>query len=163
MKKTQPYYNSNNVVKFQLVHTFEFEKKHIKDNSFFANIVVDIAPGKCEDAHAYIPDLGSYAVVVYSLRANSSFRVQHHYFYMDPLQGNFTVGGVNFQWTDGIFSLALGPHHADGFRTIYFHALASTLEFTVNSATLQNSTAAENYYAYKVGILLHHSIFSSFC
>lgn len=114
---------------------------------------MDIAPGKCEDAFAYIPDLGSYAVVVYSLRANSSFRVQHHYFYMDPLQGNFTVGGVNFQWTDGIFSLALGPHHADGFRTIYFHALASTLEFTVNSATLQNSTAAENYYGYEVGYL----------
>jgi len=136
----------------KLVHQFLFDPSHVKDNSFFANIVVDVAPGKCEHTYAYIPDLGSYAVIVYSLETDKSYRVKHHFFYMDPLSGNYNVGGVNFQWTDGIFSLALAPHDKnDGYRTIYFHPLSSTMEFTVNSRILQNETVAnDDYYAYKV-------------
>ncbi|XP_046682918.1 protein yellow [Homalodisca vitripennis] len=136
----------------KLIHQFLFDKAHIKDNSFFANIIVDVTPGKCEQAYAYIPDLGSYAVIVYNLFTDKSFRVRHHFFYMDPLSGNYNVGGVNFQWTDGIFSLALSPiNKTDGSRTIYFHPLSSTMEFTVNSKILQNETIAnDDYYAYKV-------------
>lgn len=136
---------------FQLVHQFLFDKAHIKDNSFFANIVVDVSADKCDQAFAYVPDLGSYSLIVYNLKTDKSFRVQHHFFYMDPLSGNYNVGGVNFQWTDGIFSLALAPTAKDGSRTVFFHPLSSTMEFTVNSRTLQNETAANSdYYAYKV-------------
>jgi Major royal jelly protein len=34
--------------------------------------------------------------------------VKHNFFHFDPLQGDLTVGGVNFQWTDGVFGMALG-------------------------------------------------------
>lgn len=69
--------------------------------------IVDTNVNSCDNAHAYIPDLGSYAVVVYSFKENKAWRVKHHYFHFDPLQGNYTVGGINFQWTDGVFALAL--------------------------------------------------------
>lgn len=129
-----------------------FDKAHIADNSFFANIIVDTAVDKCNDAYAYIPDLGSYHLIVYNLKTDKSFRVKHHFFYMDPLQGNYNVGGINFQWTDGLFSLALAPADKDdGYRTVYFHALSSINEFTVNSKILQNETLANSdYFAYKV-------------
>lgn len=136
---------------FQLVHQYLFDKALIKENSFFANIVVDVNRDKCDEAFAYVPDLGSYALIVYNLKSDKSFRAQHHYFYMDPLSGNYNVGGINFQWTDGLFSLALAPVAQDGSRTVYFHPLSSTMEFSVNSSVLQNETAASSdYYAYKV-------------
>lgn len=60
--------------------------------------IVDTSATNCDNAFAYIPDLGSYAVVVYSLKDNKSWRVKHHYFHFDPLSGNYNVAGINFQW-----------------------------------------------------------------
>lgn len=71
-------------------------------------------PDRCEDAFAYIPDLGSFAMVVYSLRENDSWRFTHHFFHIDPLQGEFNIGGVNFQWLDGLIGVALGPECPNG-------------------------------------------------
>ena len=48
----------------------------------------------------------------------------HHFLHFDPTQGHFNVGGQDFEWTDGIFSIALGNKNPDGFRTAYFHPLA---------------------------------------
>ena len=92
------------------------------------------------------------------------------------MQGNFDVGGVNFQWTDGVFgagkykngyslfllgiyiysfnSLALGKVTNDnGLRTVYFHALASTKEFSVPNSVLKNETFAtspDSYHSYSL-------------
>jgi len=69
------------------------------------------------------------------------------------LSGNYNVAGVNFQWTDGVFALALSPvRKEDGYRTVYFHPLSSTHEFKVSSRVLQNKTIAElpeSYYEFK--------------
>jgi Major royal jelly protein len=70
--------------------------------------IVDTQTSSCNDAFAYLPDLGSYAVVVYDFKNDRSYRVKHNYFHFDPLQGDLTVAGVNFQWTDGVFGMALG-------------------------------------------------------
>lgn len=70
---------------------------------------------KCDDAYAYIPDLGAYGIVVYSFKSDKSWRVKHNYFYFDPVNGDYNIGGVNFQWTDGIFSLALGEQSEHGY------------------------------------------------
>lgn len=135
----------------KLLKQYEIKKEHIKEDSFFANIVVDVTPETCDKAFAYIPDLGSYALLVYSLEDDDSYRVKHHYFYFDPLSGNYNVAGINFQWTDGIFGLALSPVHKDGYRTAYFHPLSSTREFEVSTKILQNETlASKSYYEYKV-------------
>lgn len=133
---------------------------------------MDVNKDRCDDAFAYIPDLATFAVVVYSLKENDSWRFKHHFFHIDPLQGDFNVGGVNFQWVDGIFGMALGPENQDGlvsvikthfllikiayissFRTVYFHPSASLNEFAVNSAILKNKTLAGNphiYHEFKV-------------
>ncbi|KAJ8982128.1 hypothetical protein NQ317_002854 [Molorchus minor] len=118
------------------------------DASFFANIIVDVIPGKCDEAYAYIPDLGGYGLVVYSYAENDSWRIKHNYFHFDPIQGDMTIGGVDIQWTDGIFGLALGPADETGDRTVYFHALASTTEFSVNSSVLKNKTIALDSLSY---------------
>lgn len=81
---------------------------------FFLSQIVDVPKSGCDDAFAYVPDLGAYATVVYSFKTDKSWRVKHNFFYFDPLMGDFNVGGVNFQWTDGVFAMALGPQTEQG-------------------------------------------------
>lgn len=52
------------------------------------------------------------------------------------------MAGVTYQWNDGIFSVTLSERNAGGFKTAYFHAMASTSEFAVSTAVLKNQTAA---------------------
>lgn len=68
----------------------------------------------CAEAFAYLPDIVTNGLVVYSLKDDESWRVSHLYFHFDPLAGNYSVGGVSFQWTDGIFGLSLANKQADG-------------------------------------------------
>nr|UPO25009.1 yellow-c [Henosepilachna vigintioctopunctata] len=137
----------------KLLKRYVMQSGDLKEDSFFANIVVDVTQGNCENAFAYIPDLGGYGIVVYSLQENNSWRVKHNFFHFDPLNGDFNVGGVNFQWTDGVFGLALGRIQPNGYRKLYFHALAAIREFSVSTEILRNKTAATDpasYFAYKL-------------
>lgn len=70
---------------------------------------------ECNNAYAYVPDLGGYGVVVYSFKDNKSWRAKHNFYHFDPLNGDFNVGGVNFQWTDGVFGMALGKQSNEGY------------------------------------------------
>ncbi|KRT79351.1 hypothetical protein AMK59_8594, partial [Oryctes borbonicus] len=137
----------------KVIKRYELQKSDMKENSFFANILIDVEPEDCNNAFAYIPDLGGYGLVVYSLATDDSWRVNHNFFHFDPLQGDLTVGGVNFHWTDGVFGLALSNKRKNGYRTLYFHPLASTKQFAVCTGLLRNKTAAtspNNYYAFKI-------------
>ncbi|XP_050669033.1 protein yellow-like [Leptidea sinapis] len=122
----------------QLLHRYFFKVTDMKEDSFFANIVVDVDKDSCDSAFAYVPDLGGYGVVVYSLKDNDSWRVSHHYFHFEPLSGSFNVSGIEFHWTDGVFSLALSEPRDNGYRTMFFHAFASTKEFCVSTELLRN-------------------------
>lgn len=57
-----------------------------------ASITVDTARG-CSNAFAYVPDLTTYGLIVYSLRDNRSWRVTHNYFHLNPLAGNLRISG----------------------------------------------------------------------
>ncbi|KAM7351093.1 L-dopachrome tautomerase yellow-c [Cochliomyia hominivorax] len=136
----------------KLIRRFTIPKEQVKEDSFFANIIVDSDRSECSNTFAYVPDLGAYGVVVYSFQDNHSYRVKHNFFHFDPLQGDFNVGGVNFQWTDGVFGMAIGPMQPDHSKDVYFHALASTKEFKVSNRVLQNETLAtssDSYYDFK--------------
>lgn len=122
----------------QLIKRYAFTPSDSKTGTFFANVVsrvrrmrrydylyciqnckslsqiVDVQPNDCENAYAYVPDLGAYGVVVYSFKDDKSWRVEHNFFHFDPLNGDYNVGGVNFQWTDGVFGMALGRQANDG-------------------------------------------------
>lgn len=138
----------------KLIRRYTFPESHIKEDTFFANVIVDVeSKNDCTNTHAYIPDLGAYALVVYSFKNDKSWRIKHNFFHFDPLNGEYNVGGVNFQWTDGIFGLGLGKQTPDGSRQVYFHALSSTKEFEVSNRVLQNethSTGTDAYFDYKL-------------
>lgn len=131
-----------------LIRRFKIPEQQVKEDSFFANIIVDSETNACDDTYAYVPDLGAYGVIVYSFRKDSSYRVKHNFFHFDPLQGDFNIGGVNFQWTDGVFGMAIGSKKPDQTRDIYFHALASTKEFKVSNKVLQNESYVTSPKAY---------------
>lgn len=137
----------------KLIRRHFFNSTLLKEDSFFANVIVDAERGDCDNAHAYIPDLGSYAVIVYSFAEDRSWRVKHNFFHFDPLAGDYNIGGVNFQWTDGVFGMAVGKRLQDGTRPVYFHAFSSTKEFMVSNTVLKNETYAQSpqaYYDYKL-------------
>lgn len=76
--------------------------------------IPDIKQGECDNVYAYVPDFGAYAMVVYDYKNDKSWRIKHNFFHFDPLMGNYNVGGVNFQWTDGVFGMAMGNSNSDG-------------------------------------------------
>lgn len=134
-----------------LLRRYPFPADQTKKESFFANIAVE--DGDCDDTYAYSGDLGAPGLVVYSWKLQDSWRVNHHYFHPDPLAGNYTIAGINFQWEDGLFGLALSKQQSDGFATLYFHPLSSTYEFSVSTKVLRNKTYAtsgENFKEFKI-------------
>lgn len=137
----------------KLIRRHYFPESLLKEDSFFANVIIDAERGDCDNAHAYMPDLGGYQVVVYSFKDDKSWRVKHNFFHFDPLSGDYNIGGINFQWTDGVFGMAVGKRLRDGSRPVFFHAFSSTKEFMVSNRILQNETysqSPESYYDYKL-------------
>lgn len=117
-------------------------------SSWFPGLVADSESGLCDRSFAYLPDLG-FGMLVYSYRQNAAWRLEHHYFYFDPLATIFNIGGVRLEWLDGVFGVALSGRHADGYRTLYFHAMASTRMFSVNTRILQsNRTMTDTFNEY---------------
>lgn len=107
-----------------------------------ASITVDVDDDHCDQAFAYLPDLANYRLYVFSLASQRMWSFGHNFFHFDPVNGDFDVAGVQFQWDDGIFSLTLGPKNSRGFRTAYFHAMAAITEFAVSTEVLQNEQNA---------------------
>ncbi|XP_050682887.1 L-dopachrome tautomerase yellow-f2-like [Leptidea sinapis] len=108
-----------------------------------ASITVDIT-GDCRDAYAYVPDLTTNGIIVFSLRDMDSWRLTHNYFSFNPLRGNLRIAGQSFQWNDGIFSIALSRPSTSGCRKAYFHPLISTQEFEISTCKLKNKTASSD-------------------
>uniref|UniRef100_A0A8D9F6C4 Protein yellow n=3 Tax=Cacopsylla melanoneura TaxID=428564 RepID=A0A8D9F6C4_9HEMI len=114
------------------------EKTDYTEESIFSNMMVDVTSANCEDAYVYLADSGHNHMVVYNYRSNDSHIIHHNYLHFDPLFGDFTMGDVNFQWQTGIYGMSLSPLTRDNFRVMYFHPLASTMEFAVTTKVLQN-------------------------
>lgn len=131
-----------------LIRRYELPKDQtVEQKSFFANIAVE--DDDCENTFAYLADLGAPGLVVYSWKTKESWRVQHHYFHPDPLQGNYSIAGIQFQWPDGLFGIALSAQQDDGYATLYFHPLSSLNEFSVSTKVLRNQTLATGQEIYR--------------
>lgn len=107
-----------------VINRYEIPAAVVENGNGFASITVDVIDCDTNDSFAYIPDLLSSRIVVYSLRDNSSYRVSHNFFHMHPLQGDYNVDGLKFSWDDAIFSIALSERDAQGYRLAYFHAMS---------------------------------------
>ncbi|ALC39395.1 yellow-b [Drosophila busckii] len=130
-----------------LLRRYAIPASQSKTSSFFANLAVEDAD--CEHSYAYVADLGAPGLVVYSWHEQTSWRVSHHFFHPDPVAGNFSINDIEFQWDDGLYGLALSKPAADGFATLYFHPLSSTMEFSVNTAVLRNQSLASSSDIYR--------------
>lgn len=108
----------------QLITRVEVPESIVQRGNGMASITVDVDARNCQDAYGYIPDLAAYQLYVFSLRQNSIWRFSHNYFNFDPLNGDFDVAGLRYQWNDGIFSITLSNTNADGYKTAYFHPMA---------------------------------------
>lgn len=128
------------------LNRFEIPTSSAERGNGLVSITVDVEPGRCDAAFAYLPDMFNYRLHVFSLAENRLWTFTHNYFYLDPLYGNFNVAGQRFQWRDGIFSVTLGAFLQDGGREAYFHAMASLNEFMVSTKVLQNATNAARSY-----------------
>lgn len=121
--------------------------RFIEQNTFIANIAVDLGKGGCNDAFAYMSDELGYGLIVYSWEQNRSWRISHSYFMPDPLAGDYNIGGLNFQWgEEGIFGMSLSPISVNGYRTLFFHPLSSRREFAVSTRILRDENLSQNSY-----------------
>ncbi|XP_023022865.2 L-dopachrome tautomerase yellow-f2 [Leptinotarsa decemlineata] len=124
----------------QVIHTFQIPADSLKPKTSLTSISVDVTENTCGDAYAYITDLGAFGLVVYSLKNNKSWRVNHRYFNPDPNLANFFVSGHSFKFNDGIFSTELSSLKQNGYRDLYFHPLAGTHMYKVSTLLLRNET-----------------------
>ncbi|XP_028164773.1 protein yellow [Ostrinia furnacalis] len=132
-----------------LIRKYVFPDDQVKEDSGFANIAVE--DSDCAKTYAYAGDVGKAGIVVYSFDKNESWRITHHYFHPDPLACDFSVKGLNFNWTDAIFGIGISAPNADNFSTLYFHPMASYNEFSVSTEYLRNQSIADaNFDAFKV-------------
>ncbi|KAK0180094.1 hypothetical protein PV327_005771 [Microctonus hyperodae] len=125
----------------KIILKYTFKDSDIHSDSFFADTVIDVDPNNCSDAYVYNSDLGANGLVVYSLAKNDSWRITHNYFRVDPLNSNYNVSGTIFQWTDGLFGMALSSPNENGSKTLYFHPMGGIHEFSVSTDLLKNQTA----------------------
>lgn len=127
----------------ELLRSYEFPNTTYKTDSFFASIAVE--DDDCENTFAYSADIEKPGLVVYSWKTGMSWRIQHNFFHPDPTAGNFSIGGSSFQWTDGIFGLALSkPQGAENETTLYFHPFVSKDEFMVPTKFIKDPSASDN-------------------
>ncbi|XP_014224153.1 protein yellow-like [Trichogramma pretiosum] len=128
----------------ELIKAYTLPPDQIKEDSLYSNIIVDVKNDECERAVAYAADVWRFGLVVYDFFNDSSYRLQHHYFFPDPLSSKFNLHGLEFQWTDGLFGLALTPVDVNYEKTMFFHPMSSFREFAVPLSALRDQRTAEN-------------------
>ncbi|XP_076248993.1 yellow-h [Calliopsis andreniformis] len=125
------------------IRKYIIPEDQVKEDSLYTNIVVDIRNEDCGSAVAYASDVFRYGLLVYDFQTDSSFRIQHHLFFPDPLAAKYDVHGIKFRWTDGIFGIALSPVDIHGDRTLFFHPMSSFREFAVSTSVLKDKRNIE--------------------
>ncbi|CAG9767088.1 unnamed protein product [Ceutorhynchus assimilis] len=126
----------------KVIHRYNLPDNVIESATVLANLNIDASKKNCEDAFAYIPDLSGWGLIVYSLKQNKAWRVNHWYFLPDPQAKNFLIAGYSFQFNDGIFSVQLSKEKPDGYRDMFFHAMAGTRIYKVSTKVLRNEALA---------------------
>jgi hypothetical protein len=118
---------------------FPIPAEYVLQNSLITNILIDSRDAQCRDLHVYIADAWRFGLIVFRAADAKFWRFNHYSFYPEPLFSNYTLHGLNFQWSDGVFGMSLGKFH-DGDRPLYYHSMSSSLEFVVNTSVLRNSS-----------------------
>lgn len=125
----------------ELLLRYELPEEFIKQNSLYSNIIIDVRNQDCENAHAYITDVWRFGLVVFSLKRLTSWRIYDHLFFPDPLAAAYNLYDLEFEWTDGVFGVALSPvDRYKNDRILYYHPMSSFREFYSYASIVQNET-----------------------
>lgn len=129
-----------NLTDNQLIRSYKLMGAANQTTSIYSNIVVDDTDNDCNNAYAFVANAGANKphLIVYSLKLNESWTVEHNFFHLDPLAGNFSVLGIDYQTSDALYGLTLTEKKSNGFPELYFHALTSYREFKVSTEILRN-------------------------
>lgn len=122
---------------------FPIPSEYVLQNSLITNLVVDSRDAQCRDLHVYIADAWRFGLIVFRDSDASFWRFSHYTFYPEPLLSNYTLHGLNYQWSDGLFGMSLGKYHL-GDRPLYYHAMSSSLEFVVNTSVIRDPSRVNN-------------------
>lgn len=109
----------------QPIFSYELPSDQVKEESLHSNLIVDIRNGRCQDAHAYITDVWRFGLVVFSLAKGRSWRTTNHFYLPNPSACDYSLNGINFQWTDGVFGISLSPVNELQDRLLFFHPMSS--------------------------------------
>ncbi|CAH1640453.1 unnamed protein product [Spodoptera littoralis] len=138
---TQPSVLVFNLKTDELIKKFVLDENVLRDSSVLTSIAVEIVGKNCAKSYAYITDMGSNAIIVYSMDDNDAWRVENHYFHFDPHAGVYKVGGIDFYWSDGVSSGTLSQPKKDGYCDLYLHPTSSTKQFRMSTRLLRNKDA----------------------
>lgn len=105
---------------------YVFPEAQVKQDSLYTNVVVEIHNGQCDKAVAYVADVWRNQLLVYDMGKQAAWLTANYLYNSNPHASNFTYQGFNFQWSDGIFGLALSkPTENPDDRVLYFHPMSS--------------------------------------
>ncbi|XP_028043785.1 protein yellow-like [Bombyx mandarina] len=130
-----------------LIARYLIPDNYVLQDSLFANIILDTKTSDCSDLHAYIADTWRFGLIVFRQEDGMFWKYSNPLFYPDPLASNFTLHGLNFQWSDGIFGLALTPVDHFRERMLFFHSLSSYREFYVPTSVLRRPSQVNNSFS----------------
>ncbi|XP_022115594.1 protein yellow isoform X1 [Pieris rapae] len=139
----QPQLLAFNLHNDQLIYRHRVNASSYVASSLFITPVVDIkghGPNDCSGTFVYVADVSGFGILVVDVDRDRSWRVSHRHFFPYPSHGSFSIDGETFDLMDGVFGFALSPRLSDGYRFLYFHALASVKENVVRTSVLQNDS-----------------------
>lgn len=93
------------------VARYEFPDGPVNDRSNLASMAIESYHDDCRDSVAYIADPNTYGLVVFNLAEETSYRVNHNFFYPFPHKGTITINGISFDLMDGVIGLTLSKDH----------------------------------------------------
>ncbi|XP_060802883.1 protein yellow-like [Amyelois transitella] len=120
-----------------VIGKYPIPDEYVLQNSLITNIIVDSRDARCRDLHVYIADAWRFGLIVFREEDESFWRFSHYSFYPEPLLSNYTLHGLNYQWSDGLFGMSLGKFQS-GDRPLYYHSMSSSLEFVVSTSVIRD-------------------------
>lgn len=145
------------IFKDQLLYKYEVPYNQYQNTSWFISPMAEIESfaNNCINTWLYIADTNAPSLLVYSLRQNTSWRIQDRSFDPDPNYNVYSIGGLgiftwlkkcvnyfytgdNFTFADGIITVALSPKWDGHDRKLHYHAMSNIRESWVYVKHLKN-------------------------
>lgn len=126
-----------------VIGRFPIPSEFVLQNSLITNLIVDSRDAQCRDLHVYIADAWRFGLIVFRSSDAAFWRFSHYTFYPEPLLSNYTLHGLNYQWSDGLFGMSLGKYHL-GDRPLYYHAMSASREFVVKTSVIRDPLRVNN-------------------